>query len=270
MKPQPLLFLGQKRKQLLLARMADSARRWRTSWIAQSTDTFEAQCEPPAAGGHTELVASVSTSCWALEISEERQAVLLLPHSTWLWAVQEAGVTSLDNPGTPDADSMAGKLEQEVATSLFTELCAVDRREALVVTRVASDTLAEWSRGCRAWTLQLRAPGAGRAFTLLVSAQRFEMLAPARAVLPPAQLASRRDAVGGNSLSLRAVVGELSMSVSELADVAIDDVLVLDQHLTDPVAVLAAQSRIPVAAGNLGRAGARRAIKISSIPVTKN
>lgn len=154
MKVQPLLLLGEKRKAALLARAVDSARRWRSSWAGPSTDTFEAQCESPMPGGHTELVASISTSCWALEIAGERQAVLLLPHSTLLWAVHEAGANVLD-AGNAGADSIAEKLEAEVATTLFTELCGIDPLDAVVVTRVAGDTLADWSRGCRAWTLQI-------------------------------------------------------------------------------------------------------------------
>jgi ribosomal protein L12E/L44/L45/RPP1/RPP2 len=166
--------------------------------------------------------------------------------------------------------TIADELEEEVARTLISDLCGVDPREAIVVTRVPGDSLADWSRDCRAWTLQLRATGSGRTFTLLMSARRFEMLTPARAVLPSAALVTRREAVGGNSLSLSAVVGEVEMSVSELADVSIDDVLVLDQHLADPIALLASHSHIPVAAGNLGRAGARRAIKITSIAASRN
>jgi hypothetical protein len=215
-------------------------------------------------------VASISIGCWALEIDGERQAVLLLPHSTLLWSVHETGLSALEGAGVSGANSIAEKLEQEVAATLFTELCAIERREAIVVTRVAGDSLADWSRGSRAWALQVRAQGAGRAFTLLLSARRVEMLTPARAVTRPAPLASRRDVVGGNGVSLRAVVGEMEMSVSELAGIAVDDVLVLDQHLSEPVALFAAHSRATVAAGNLGRSGARRAIKITGIPAHKN
>jgi flagellar motor switch protein FliM len=135
---------------------------------------------------------------------------------------------------------------------------------------VPGDTLADWSRGCRAWALQVRALGAGRALTLLLSARRMELLAPVRAVPQSAALTSRRQAVGGKGVSLRAVVGEMEMSVSELAGIAIDDVLVLDQRLSEPVALLAGESHTAVAAGNLGRAGSRRAVKITGIPAHKN
>ncbi len=53
------------------------------------------------------------------------------------------------------------------------------------------------------------------------------------------------------------------MPVGELADLALDDVLVLDQPLNEPIAVVCGKSAAPVVAGNLGRAGARRAIKIT-------
>ena len=268
MNAQPLLFLGDKRRRTLLARVADSARRWRLSW-SKTGESFEAHCEPPAASGYTELVASISTSCWALEIAGERQAVLLLPHAALHWAVHEGGAGALDAAAAAAPGTIAEELEEEVARTLISDLCAVDEREAISVIRTTSDALADWSRDCRAWTLQLRA-SSGRAFTLLLSARRFEKLAPARAVTPSAALVSRRDAVGGNSLLLSAVVGEVEMSVSELAEVAIDDVLVLDQRLADPIAVLASHSNVPVAAGNLGRAGARRAIKITSIAASRN
>ena len=60
------------------------------------------------------------------------------------------------------------------------------------------------------------------------------------------------------------------MSVTELADLALDDVLVLDQHLAEPVTLVAPQSGVAVAAGNLGRAGARRAIKVAGLPAQRN
>ena len=63
-----------------------------------------------------------------------------------------------------------------------------------------------------------------------------------------------------------AVVGETSMSVSELAELAVDDVLVLDQRLVEPVTLVSPGSGAAVAAGSLGRSGARRAIKVAGIP----
>jgi len=269
MSTQPLLFLGDKRRSALLARATESARRWRQRWVPQAAETFEATCEPPMPAGFVAPVASLVNSCWSLEISGERVAVLLLPHATFGWSVQEAGGLAAENVATAGSDSLVEKLEQEVARSLLGEFCA-DPRAPSTVERMATAQLAEWSRAVRAWTLNLNAAANGRNFTLLMSAARFESLAPARAVSRRDALESRGDAIGANAVALRAVAGEASMSVNDLAELSLDDVLVLDQRLGEPVALVSAVSGAVVAAASLGRSGARRAIKISGIPGHRN
>jgi flagellar motor switch/type III secretory pathway protein FliN len=265
MSAQPLLFLGDRRRTAVAARADSAARRWRQHWVPGADDTFEAECEAPHAAGFAAPVAAVATSCWALDVAGERVAVLLLPHGTFAWCVLEPGAASLDLGGAFAADSLADQLEQEVARSLLTETCLRETREVASVTRIATTELAEWSRAARAWTLSLRTAGCARGCALLVAASRLEQLAPARTPMR-GDLLARRDAVGENVVELRAVVGEASMSVTELAELAVDDVLVLDQRLTDPVTLVSPGTGAAVAAGNLGRSGARRAIKVAGIP----
>jgi hypothetical protein len=148
---------------------------------------------------------------------------------------------------------------------LLAETCLRETREATSVTRIATTELADWSCAARAWTLSLRTPGCARGCTLLVAASRLEQLAPARTPVR-GDLLARRDAVGENVVELRAVVGEASMSMTELAELAVDNVLVLDQRLTEPVTLVSPGTGAAVAAGNLGRSGARRAIKVAGIP----
>jgi hypothetical protein len=270
MKAQPLLFLGDKRRRAVTTRISAGSRRWRQLWAPGADDAFDATCEPLAACGFTEHVASVATSCWELEIADERTAVLLLPHSTFGWVVHEgAGVQPMDAPGVPAADSLCEKLEQDVAQTLLTELCVPVSREPVRVARLSADALTDWSRSARAWTLQVKS-GVGRGFTLLVSAARLEMLAPARGIPAAHKLAALRDAIGENTVTLRAEVGETSLSLNDLSDLAFDDVLVLDQHLAEPVTLVSPQSGAAVAAGNLGRAGARRAVKVAGLPAQRN
>jgi flagellar motor switch/type III secretory pathway protein FliN len=263
MKAQPLLFLGERRRAALLERIGAAARRWRQLWAPQAADTFEAGCDAPEAGGFTVPVASVATSAWQFEVAGERIAVLLLPHATFAWSVHEAGSVPLDGATSVAPNSLGERLELEVARSLLQEVCGTEKREVANVSRASLDALAEWSRTARAWTVPVKSAG-GRGFTLLVSAARLEALAPARAVTGSETLAARREAVGENTITLRALIGETRMPVGELADLALDDVLVLDQPLSEPIAVVCGKSAAPVVAGNLGRAGARRAIKITA------
>lgn len=266
MSAQPLLFLGDRRRAALTARTSAAARRWRQHWMPGSGDVFESECEAPHAGGFAAPVAAVATSCWALQVAGDRIAVLLLPHGTFAWCVTESGAAVLDLGGAFAVDSLAEKLEHEVARTLLAETCLRDAREVASVTRMATDELADWSRAARAWTLTLQTTGCARGCTLLVAALRLEQLAPARAPARGDGLGARRDAVGENVVALRAVVGEVSMSVSELAELALDDVLVLEQRLTEPVTLMSPVNGAAVAAGNLGRSGARRAIKVAGIP----
>jgi len=261
MSTQPLLFLGDRRRDALTARCAAAARRWRQTWVARADDTFEVDCESLADDGAAP-VASVTTSAWQYEVADERLAVLLLPHSTFAWSVHEPGGQALDGGTSPPPDSLADELEREVARGLLAETCGTDPREIATVSRATLGDLSEWVRAARAWKLQARS-ASGRSFTLLVSSARIESLAPARAVALASALLSRSEAVGENVVGLRAVIGETSVPVGELAELSLDDVLVLDQHLSEPVSLVCGVSGATVGAGNLGRSGARRAIKIT-------
>lgn len=264
MKAQPLLFLGDRRRTALQDRIAAAARRWRQAWAPQTADTFEATCEPPGAAGFSAPVAAVAIGGWELTIGGERVAVLLLPHVTFAWCVHEAGGAPLDGAAAVSAGSLGEKLEHEVARSVLLETCGSDRREVGSVERASLAELGEWTRAARAWTVNVRS-ATGRSFTLLVAAARIELLAPVRAALS-SQLARRSEAVGENTVMLRALVGETRVPVGELAGLAVDDVLVLDQSLGEQVALVCGEGSLPVVAGNLGRAGARRAIKIANAP----
>jgi hypothetical protein len=264
---QPLLVLGERRRAAVLARLRDGARRWRESWAPGAGESFEAQCETPAPGGFGGAVAAATTSIWSIERAGQRIAVLLLPHSTFAWCVQESGALATETGAEPAAGSIADQIEREVAESLLAQLCA-DGDAPLVARRAAADTLGEWSRETRAWSLQVRS-GTSRSFTLLLDAAHVESLAPARGVGKGPAPRPRREAIGESALALRAIVGDASMSVSDLASLAIDDVLVLDHRLAEPVTLVARATGAPVAAGNLGRTGARRAIKVAA-PASNN
>jgi hypothetical protein len=105
---------------------------------------------------------------------------------------------------------------------------------------------------------------------LLLASSGVEKLVPPAAATAGVALESRRDAIGANTVAVRAIVGEASMPVADLAVLSLNDVLVLVQALSDPVTLVAPGSGTVIAAGNLGRAGARRAIKLAGIPARGN
>jgi flagellar motor switch/type III secretory pathway protein FliN len=186
-----------------------------------------------------------------------------VPHATFAWAVQSTGPAPHEATSAADG-SLADQLEREVASSLLAELCLVDRRQPVTVSRLSAQEIGEWSVHARAWTVHARAANA-RGFSVLLSASRVEMLAPARTAAPGGTLEPCRQAIGDNPVAVRGVIGDTSLSVTELAELAVDDVLVLDQALGEPVALVAPDSGRTIAAGSLGRAGPRRAIKVAAI-----
>jgi flagellar motor switch/type III secretory pathway protein FliN len=262
-----LLFLGERRRAALTGRVAASARRWRQAWSPQSAETFDVTCESPQPT--IVPVAGATTSAWELCAGGEPVAVLLLPHATFAWCVHENGDSPLDGAAAVAPGSLAGELEREVARELLIEACGAGKRDVDEVRPLALDELGAWARAARAWKLQVKSP-ASRGFTLLISSARLDSLAPARTVSGSQPLAARREAVGDNTVTLRAIVGETHLPVGDLAGLALDDVLVLDQPLAEPVTIVCGQSATSVAAGNLGRAGARRAIKITGAAAPRN
>ena len=153
-----------------------------------------------------------------MTVADERVGVLLLPHATFGWAVQEQGGLAAESVAAGGGESLAEHLEREVARTLLVEFCGVEERAMPAIERLPAANLADWSRAARAWTLNVRASGNGRTFTVLVTAARIESLAPVRGVPRPHALDSRREVIGDNTVALRAVVGEASMSVNELTD----------------------------------------------------
>jgi hypothetical protein len=265
---QPLLFLGDRRRQALLSRAGERLRAWRQGW-ARAGDSFEVSVEPSSASGHGSAIAGITTTCWALTLNSQRIAVLLLPHGSFCWAVQESGGGLPEMPASGAAGSLAEALEGEVARSLLVTLCGLEKADGVAVERIAVE-LGSWTHEVRAWHLHARPESGGRGFSLLLAASRVELLAPAHAVAAGHALDPRRDAIGGNTVGLRAEVGEAAMSVGELAGLAIDDVLVLDRCLADPVTLVSTRTGAAVATCHLGRSGENRALKIAGVPANKN
>ena len=161
------------------------------AWVPRAADTFEAECEAPAAGGFAGAVASIATSCWAIDVADERVAVLLLPHATFVWACRSRAA-SPRIAWRRRRRIAGGAARTRSRANLVAGICGVEGARA-AIERLPAAELGEWSRAARAWTLNVRAAGKAARSRCWSRAARIESLAPARGVprRPRARLAAR-------------------------------------------------------------------------------
>jgi hypothetical protein len=261
---KPLLVLGDRRREALESRVAQALARWRAAWSGQAAESFALEAQEYGGEPHAGLIAGAATHCWASG-GENVDAVLLLPNASLSWAVSSSAGTSLGSEVTlsdTPAESCLASLEHELVGTLFREVLGGSTGGS-GPRRLSPGDVDGWARDARCWRLQAQGAGSIRGFTLLLSASAIDALLP-RPRLEKASLEPRRAAVGDDRVALRAVLGDTAVSVSDLAQLAVDDVILLDQSLTDSLRLVSARSGAAVAAAQLGRAGPRRAVKLTT------
>jgi flagellar motor switch protein FliM len=116
---------------------------------------------------------------------------------------------------------------------------------------------------CRLLAVGLHVGAAKPRITLMLTSRMVELLAPAQAARgrDSSPITRRRRAVADESVRVEAMLGEAEVSLRELMQLAVGDVIVLDQPLT-AAGRLALPDGRTLAPAVLGRSGDRRAVSV--------
>jgi hypothetical protein len=252
---EPLLLIGARRRAALHDTLVACVQAWRKDWSAAADPVRVLLAEEVE---HT-CVRSGPATCISMRSAAHGGLA-------WVHAEHDAlaawlGIAAHAEHSSPGSHVIAREFQAEMLRAL----CAVLARRAHI-----DDTIVDATPGAErsnrraralATTIQI---GASRAKTiLLLSSRLVELLVPPRSVeRASSAVTRRRPAVAEERVSVEAVLGDAEVSLRDLAQLVIDDVIVLDRPLR-AAGRLTMPDGTGVASIAIGRCGDRRAVSIN-------
>jgi len=275
----PWLLFGERHRRLITEHVRSRAERWQREWLGRGGEPICVEVHADHDAGRdmardVNKFGRIHESCCfeALDSSGERTLAIRAPARSlpYLAGLQGATVELADR--CADRDSFAGQLETQGLRGLAQGLLAGTRLEMAEFHRVPGgemDAPGARSQGLRA------EPGTSRHPVVLMTLG--EMRSPLVLVISPEFAASllplRRDGSGSERLerrsaaicdqtvSLDAVLGQVEVCIAELASLAVGDVIVMKEALSDSVDLtIVGGARVGRAV--VGQFGGRRAVQI--------
>ena len=250
----PITLLGDTRRRALAGHVRAAVERWRRSWAEDTSSRVSVEI---SGGEHF-------TGRWSNQSGFQARSpqgmIYLFVAARCLPVI--AGVRPLTAVGVDrpvDPSSLAGQLEEEVLGRLARELLAAAktqmssfervalgiRQAALTHHAVASITLGE----------------ADASFSIAFDPQLLAILLPPLVAFQHEErVESRRTAISEQPVEVQAVLGQAEVSVRDLAQLSVGDVVVLDESLSD-VASFQVEGGGRVGRISIGRRDGRRAVQ---------
>jgi hypothetical protein len=251
---RPLLLLSARRRAALRDVLIACIDSWRARWSTvhdplDLTIPYEAEHAGPRAAPTI-----------ALTFTSREHGDLGVLHSDADFVPALLGVNAVEAGGA------AHGVAREFLIEMMHSLCSELAKRAHV-----SDAVVEAARISHATNVRLHhlpvafRTGHSKARVVLwLSAHAVELLAPPAAVKPATSpVVRRRQAVAPERVKLEAVLGSADVCLRDLVQLAVGDVIVLDQPLTRGGHLAVPYGRI-VAQVVLGRSGGRRAVSIAT------
>jgi hypothetical protein len=263
----PLLFLGESRRLAIAQRLMQALTQWRCEWLPEhawpiGVEVQETRSQPVDIRVH-------ETACFRVLADGQELAILLVPQRAigGLLGMPASGA-DLAAGCFADARSLASALEREALRRLARAMLVGAGFATTMSLRLERETLAATEvlrrhATPRHVTASITLGDTRCALSALLAPELVGKLAPLRAA--PVEYAERverrRAAVTTEVVAVEAVLGNAEVSVSDLAALAVGDVIVLEQSLGD-TAYLAMPGGERVSAAALGRVEGKRAIQI--------
>jgi hypothetical protein len=262
----PFLLLGDTRRAALVSSIGQSVGQWQREWLPDralriGVDVQEARSQPIDIRVH-------EAACFRVRLMRQELLVLVVPQRAI------CGLLGMPAAGTDvssrfaDEHSLAAALEREALRRLACVLLTGAGFASVATLELERDTLgaAEVLRkhATSRYVSASIALGDPRCvLSTLLTPALVEKLAPLQAapVQEPEHVERRRAGVAAESVAVEAVLGNAEVSITELAALAVGDVVVLEQSLTDS-AYLAMPGGQRVGAAALGRVEGKRAIQM--------
>jgi flagellar motor switch/type III secretory pathway protein FliN len=254
----PLLFLGEQRRSHLVVCLTQRVKQWTDAWLPElglsaSVEIHDPRSQPIDIRVH-------EAECFRVRVGADVPLVLIaLPRALHdLMGVTAAGAATYMR----DEGTLATALELEAVRGFAAAL--LRGSTGLKLERVAQPA-SEIFRAFDAarYIRAVITVGERRCMLSVLLAPAFaESLLPKGTVTAGSEsLERRRSAVGEEIVAVDAVLGTADVPVADLAALAIGDVIVLNQGLTDG-AELAVRGGKRISGAALGRVDGKRAIQI--------
>lgn len=257
----PILVLGDKRRHALTSHLSNCVNLWLRTWVASGREpqfvvTLSAATEAAikAEDSHTDKIV---TGCVeklehlaAIADGDALAAVLDIPRHAWSGGSSKDGI----------AGGVFDKLLTALARGIVADLKFGPWQIGIFEQHLSRKTkLQDFKRGWIATiAFEDRPPNLQVAF----SATLVSHLIPVDSKAVAATLTRRRAAIAEEPMRIEAVLGEASVSIGDLASLAINDVIVLRDDSPQAGYVTTTDGR-RVANMSLGRVGAKRAALIT-------
>lgn len=251
---QPVVLLGASRRQRLVHLLAQAVEEWRQQWtggahVAVEVEVADALCRRPALSAGRALAFSAGAGddrLLAISVPMEAQHELLgipAPRST-----VEGG------------SETASAVVAEALRALCLRLTRAKAVTGVNVTSLAADKLSQaW--GQYGLTVTVKSPGERVLLRARLFPELLVAMLPSQAVKAAESLASRRSAIGVETVGVHAWLGEAEVSLGELANLQVGDVILLEASLSGAGRLALPDGR-ELAQIRLGSAAGSRAISV--------
>lgn len=250
---EPILLLGTSRRERLTQLLQLACQDWRQQWSGGLQGSFEVEiaeslCRRPTLPAGRQLAFGLDGAAGRLLIATvpvDMQCDLLgVPTSR---AVAES------------ASETANAVFAEAMQALCQRIARAKSIEAMTIAPLAGDHL---SRAWSAYGLTVTLKLSDRVLLRLrMFPQLLLAMLPNQGIKPMDPLTSRRSAIGNEKVDVQAWLGEAEVTLGELANLQLGDVILLDTNISG-AGLLALPDGRQIAPVRLGSAAGHRAVSV--------
>ena len=250
----PFRLIGDTEQAALRKATQEATQAWAADWFATAPSTaiaLTADCTPQAAPSGTWMIASIDADAWVAWKLDDQ------PCREYAQLLLDAPLGSIAKP-TPLLRVLIDDCLRDLAARL---LLAAGLGDAGLT--LASGSLTEWRTGygsgavsgCLGGDLPQQEFVLGPAIVAGISAQ------PSAPSLATPELSPRTDAISSGKTRIELLLGEAELSLAELANISVGDVIRLKSPFRQPLTVKTVDGS-PLLKGHLGTRNGRKAIQV--------
>jgi flagellar motor switch/type III secretory pathway protein FliN len=258
MKSEPFLLLGESRRQALIERISRDIGQWQRSWLPDRE--LPVRVDVVEARGAAVDIRTMEGATFRARVGKEMPLALIVPARSMpvLAGAHPSGMDATSR--FADEHSLAATLEREALRRLATALLGGSNAELEHCAGTSAEMLREL--GAARYLRAGITLGERTLLIALLSPAFVETVAPRRSAAATAERVERRRAAALiESVAVEALLGNAEVTVSELAALALGDVIVLDRKLTD-AGDLSVRNGERIGDITLGQLDGRRAVQI--------
>lgn len=251
---EPMMLLGASRRQRLVQSLQQVLEEWRQQWsggshVALEIDVAEALCRKPT-------MSAGSAFAFGAAAGNDRLLAISVPVEAQHELLGVPAPRSIVEGGGETASAVVG----EALCALCVRLARAKATTGVNVTPLAAEKMSQaWGQ----YGLTVTVKGAGERVLLRarLSPELLAAMLPSQAPKTAEPLVSRRSAIGIETVAVNAWLGEAEVSLGELANLQVGDVILLETNLSG-AGHLALPDGRELAKIRLGSAAGRRAVSV--------